>query len=343
MMAGNLRYQRGTGLAGKSMTITLNQQENKAGDPTLAAQGFGRLTDTSPPHFRLPEDLQAAYGFFAEQGFVVLQQSLSSTELAALNSFFDRTQQARPAAWGLAEKRKPHHRNQGLIFSQPLLDYPELDPYTQHSGTWPLVAKILGGAEQVRYSEFNFRETPTDAGFGTMNFHHDAVVEDRLIRRPYLPCDWLCAIHYLTDVTASTPSFCVVPGSNRFETLREAFVEQGNAYVEMPLYGPAGTCVLYDTATFHTRLDGDGRQARRTWHQYYARGGWLQSALPTTDRYFRAPSPALTDWNLIPERLACHSNPATRLFFSHWNSAQGEWAASGFDPAVRAAMPRGEQ
>lgn len=325
------------------MAITLNQQENKAGDPTLAAQGFGRLTSTSPPHFLLPKDLQAAYQFFAEQGFVVLRQCLNKDELAQLHHFFDRSQQERPAAWGLAEKRKPHHRNQGLIFSQPLLDYPELDPFTQHPGSFPLVAKILGGAEHARYSEFNFRETPINAGFGTMNFHHDAVAEDRLIRSPYLPCDWLCAIHYLTDVTKSTPSFCVVPGSNRFETLREVFADQGNEYVEMPLYGPAGTCVLYDTATFHTRLDGDGRQSRRTWHQYYARGGWLQSALPTTDRYVRAPSPSLTDWNLIPERLACHPDPAKRLFFSHWNSAQGEWAASGFDPAVRAAMPRGEQ
>ena len=28
---------------------------------------------------------------------------------------------------------------------------------------------------------------------------------------------------------------------------------------------------------------------------------------------------------------------------SRWNTAQGEWVASGFDLAVRKAMPRGEQ
>ena len=67
--------------------------------------------------------------------------------------------------------------------------------------------------------------------------------------------------------------------------------------------------MLYDTATFHTRLDGDGHRMRRTWHQYYARGGWLRSALPTTNRYVRAPSPVLTDWNLFPERLAMHPGP----------------------------------
>jgi hypothetical protein len=168
------------------------------------------------------------------------------------------------------------------------------------------------------------------------------VVEDRLIREPYLPCDWLCAIHYLTDVVAGTPAFCVVPRSNRFETLAQAFDELGDDYHEVPLRGPAGTCILYDTALFHTRFDGDGKQSRRTWHQYYARGGWLPSSLPTTSRYMRPPTPPLTDWNLFPERLALHPDPAIRRFFSHWNTAQGEWVASGFDPAVRATNPRGD-
>jgi hypothetical protein len=134
----------------------------------------------------------------------------------------------------------------------------------------------------------------------------------------------------------------VVPRSNRYETLAEAFAALGDDYVELPLRGAAGTCILYDTALFHTRLDGDGRRSRRTWHQYYARGGWLPSSLPTTNRYLRAPSPALTDWNLFPERLALHDDPKIRLYFSHWNTAQGEWVASGFDPDVRRAMPRGD-
>jgi len=69
----------------------------------------------------------------------------------------------------------------------------------------------------------------------------------------------------------------------------------------------------------------------------------LRSALPTTDRYVRAPSPVLTNWNLFPERLALHPDPKIRLFFSHWNTAQGEWVASGFDSEVSQGMPRGEQ
>jgi hypothetical protein len=201
----------------------------------------------------------------------------------------------------------------------------------------------LGGHDKVRFSEFNFRETPADAGTGAMNFHHDAATEDRFTRSPYMPCDWLCAIHYLTDVNKHTPSFCVVPKSNRYETLREAYEDLGEDYSEVPIHGQPGTCIIYDTAIYHTRYDGDGRQPRRTWHQYYARGGWLRSSLPTTSRYLRAPSPALTNWNLFPERLVFHADPATRLYFSHWNTAQCEWVASGFDDSVRKSMPRGNQ
>ena len=195
----------------------------------------------------------------------------------------------------------------------------------------------------MRFAEFNLRETPANSGVGAMNFHHDAAIEDRFLRTPYLPCDYLCAIHYLSDVSEANPAFCVVPGSNKFETLKGAHEALGDDYQELPIRGGAGTCILYDTALFHTRLDGDGIQPRRTWHQYYARGGWLQSALPTTNKYRRSPSPVLTDWNLFPERLAMHEDRETRMFFSHWNTAQGEWAASGFDPQVRKAMPRGEQ
>jgi hypothetical protein len=316
-------------------------QENVAGDPARASQGFGRIDERQPPLFR-PEQVDAAFEHFAEQGFVLVGNCLSTRELAQLNGFCDRTQADRPDLWGLGPRRKPHHRDQGLILSQPLLDHPELDSYTRHASTWRLVARILGGEERVRFCEFNFRETPRAAGPGAMNFHHDAVVEDRLIRDPYLPCDWLCAIHYLSDVGAASPAFCVVPKSHRFESLAQAFESLGDGYREVPLRGPAGTCILYDTALFHTRYDGDGHLPRRTWHQYYARGGWLPSSLPTTNRYVRAPSPPLTDWNLLPERLALHPDPKVRLYFSHWNTAQGEWVASGFDADLRRAMPRGE-
>lgn len=248
------------------MEVKLKRQENVSGDKAVATQGFGRVATEHPPTIDPIDALAEAYSYFESNGFVVLDACLSDRELSHLNEFCGRTQVERPERWGLGERRKPHHRGQGLIFSQPLLDYPELDRYTQHPRSYPLVSRILGGEDHVRFSEFNLRETPKNAGIGAMNFHHDAVTPDRLMRKPYLPCDWLCAIHYLSSVEPGTPPFCVVPKSNKFETLREAFEELGSEYREMPIYGKAGTCVLYDTATYHTRLDGDGKQSRRTWH-----------------------------------------------------------------------------
>jgi len=317
----------------------LKQQQNLSGDEKAALQGFGRVTTDSPPVFDPGSAIEAASSFFTANGYVVLSACLDQVEIDHLNEFYDRTQEERPHTWGLRNDRKPHHQQQGLIFSQPLLDYPELDPYTQHRRSFPVVASIFGGEKHVRFSEFNFREAPENAGIGAMNFHHDAVSADRFTRNPYMPCDWLCAIHYLTDVEPGTPAFCVVPKSNTYNTLKDAFQGLGETYLEVPIYGAAGTCVLYDTAIFHTRLDGDGVRSRRTWHQYYARGGWL----PTNTRYVRPPTPVLTNWNLFPERLALHPDPKTRLFFSHWNTAQCEWVASGFADRIRESMPRGSQ
>ena len=322
--------------------VKYKPQDNRSGDASAARQGFGRVSDSAPPQFDPEAELDQACSYFEANGFVALRRCLNPSEIAELNAFYNRTQQEVPEKWGF-DARKPHHREQGLILSQPLLDYPELDDYICHAASYGVVCRLLGGEEHVRFAEFNLREAPSDAGPGSMNFHHDRVIEDRLEREPYHPVDYLCRIHYLTDTQPGTPAFCVVPASNRFETLREAFEEQGDAYREVPIYGPAGTCIIYDSALFHTRLDGDGYQPRRTWHQYFARGGWLRSTLPTTNRYVRAPSPALTDWNLFPERLVFHEDPKIRRLFSHWNTAQGEWVASSFSDEVRDAMPRGNQ
>ena len=60
----------------------------------------------------------------------------------------------------------------------------------------------------------------------------------------------------------------------------------GEEYVELPLYGRAGTCCFYDIACYHTRLDGDGEKMRRTMQHYFSRGGWVEDAEPA-----RVPAP----------------------------------------------------
>ena len=97
--------------------------------------------------------------------------------------------------------------------------------------------------------------------------------------------------------------------------------------MEYRIEGRRGLCCIADSATFHTRLDGDGAAGRRIMHIAYARGGWLQ----LEDGSWRAPSPALFQL-LIPKRLAVSDDAEQRRLFSLWSASMCEWAASGFDP-----------
>ena len=109
------------------MKVRLEKQTNLSGDAKLADQGFGKISDLELRQFSPNNELVEACNFFREFGYAVLSDCLDEKEIEHLNEFYDRTQLDHPEKWGLEGKRKPHHHHQGLIFSQPLLDYPELD------------------------------------------------------------------------------------------------------------------------------------------------------------------------------------------------------------------------
>ena len=104
---------------------------------------------------------------------VCLLGALDEEEVAHLNEFCDRTQETDPKAWGIKRDREGYHINQGLIYSQPWLDNPELDQYAvNHRSFKEIVEAAMGGAKNVRTYEFNFRESPAGAGRMRMGFHH---------------------------------------------------------------------------------------------------------------------------------------------------------------------------
>jgi hypothetical protein len=57
-------------------------------------------------------------------------------------------------------------------------------------------------------------------------------------------------------------------------------------------------------------MAGTCTHGRRTLHAYYSRGS----------------RPVLTNWCLIPERLALHPDPDQRAFYSHWSAAMRDAA-----------------
>ena len=85
---------------------------------------------------------------------------------------------------------------QGQLFF-PLLNYPEFDQTIFHPSSLPLVGAILGGVENVRHIEFNFRGwQPVTSDYG-MSWHPDdcsgglLTLEQRQTRSPYGPPDML--------------------------------------------------------------------------------------------------------------------------------------------------------
>ena len=247
--------------------------------------------------------------FFRAQNYVVLADALSTNDSDFLNAFVDRSEEQIPGEWGIGSANIYSH-------GQILVNHPELDPFTRPATTFPLVEAILGPA--ARFAQFDFRDVPEGIGEkAALHFHRDrgAVPKDYWTANKY-GCVFLCAIYYLNDVAAADTCFCVVPNSQSYETLEEAQVQLGDAYRKIPIRGPAGTAVFYNIGIYHTRVLGPRDAGRRTLHQYFS----------------REPNPPLTNWVLVPRRLAEHPNPATRAYYSQWTDLMREYATADFAP-----------
>ena len=77
--------------------------------------------------------------------------------MAYLNDWYERSQRSHPDDWGCQQGTGAE-----WLYHQPLLEFGELDGYVRHAGHYPLTAALLGGEEHGRFSEFDFRETPSD-------------------------------------------------------------------------------------------------------------------------------------------------------------------------------------
>jgi hypothetical protein len=284
----------------------------------------------------------ACWSFFQRYGFAVINDALGAKEVAFLNNWYDRSQCSHAEAWG-CERGSQHE----WLYHQPLLDFPELDPFVRHPSHYGIVAKLLGGETQTRFSEFDFRETPAGTGGGVSpgndgvfsetvrsQWHADngfggASDPDAVANRDHDSHDYICAMHYLSDVTPRSPAFGVIPYSHRFVPQQPAApgnnsvtvqlaAHLGEGYREIPLYGAAGTCIIYDISLYHSRIDAteEPRCNRRALQTYYS----------------SANAAALTDWVLVPERLVASSDFMTRRFYSLQGKMplQQEYAARGF-------------
>ncbi len=156
-------------------------------------QGFGIRAQRPPPVFDPRTQHVEAFEFWQENRFVVVQ-ALSASEVREMNEIADR-------GW---LRDYAHMPSETMVF-YPLLDYPAVDKFINHSTTMPLISEMLGGWEHVRFQEFNWRYYPENYGapadgvpppgsYG-MRFHPDASLPDRFSRQPYGPPDYVSAFY----------------------------------------------------------------------------------------------------------------------------------------------------
>lgn len=269
---------------------------------------------SSTPTFRR-DQLPELLAFFKANNYAVISDGMNPKDVTFLHDFVDHAQGEHPDEWGISGSRK--------MFShgQILMNYPELDPYVRYTGYFPAVRAILG--DEVRFAQYDFRDAPQGSGREVgMAFHQDRpqITQKNWDETHPYECAYLCSIVYLTDVNEDSPCFCVVPNSHRYPSLDEAKRTMTD-YVEIPIRGKAGTVVLYNIAIFHTRLAGTSDDGRRTQHTYFSRES----------------SPVLTNWVLLPERLALHPDPETRAFYSQWTPAGIEYAKQHFTASESAS------
>ena len=255
-----------------------------------------------------PDQREEIYDFFREQKFAVVSDAMTSPEMQFLRAFVDRSKREIPREWGPDKHGVYSH-------GQILINYPELDPFVRPAVAFPLVDAIMG--PETRFAQFDFRDVSAEAGErSALAFHKDRAHTPREDGDPNRDFDstYVCAIHYLTDVEAENPCFCVVPRSHPYESQEVAKDRMGETYREVEIRGPAGTAVLYDIAIFHTRVPGKVSRGRLTQHSYFS----------------RAQSPPLTKWVMIPKRLAENPDPEQRAFFSQWTGMQKGYVEAGY-------------
>jgi hypothetical protein len=289
-----------------------------------------------------PDDRNGIFSSFRRLGVAVVRSSVPVEQIQRMNNFCDVSQVAAPHLWaGLGDAKPSFQHSQPLIDPEFQRHFPDMDACVRPPSWFQFVEAVLGGTGAARFAEFNFRQIVRGGQPPPMLPHRDRVLPLRGVQSPRHPPDYLCALTYLTDVGPDTPAFAVLPASWAVQPPWDPLLLQ-------PIYGAAGTLILYDNSIVHRRCDPltSSHPGRRTMHQYFSRGGWTRpecwennlrsKIVHVSSSVARPPTPALTEFVLIPPLLALHVDVSTRVFYSHWSAAMGEWAASGFPALIQA-------
>jgi ectoine hydroxylase-related dioxygenase (phytanoyl-CoA dioxygenase family) len=198
------------------------------------------------------------YEFFKENGYAVLGKVLSDDEVARHEEAFDRNRKECQHLWFYQGHDTHQTGNMDTITS-----WPEVDDIVRHPGILPVVQELMGG--EMSILEVSARHMDVHPGTPKIpqQWHRDT---PHNTDHP-LGVEYIQAMVYLTDVTEETHCFAISPQGLDDPVLDTE--EQLKKAGGKPLYGPAGTAILFNASTLHAGTIRSSAVERKTVQTYF--------------------------------------------------------------------------
>ena len=223
--------------------------------------------------------LHAAEEQFNKDGFVVIPNALSSSQLKHLNAAFDRYYHEFPQEWA--------HFSESFINTADVLPRTsDFDEVIENPVVLPLMQKLLG--DKVAFEELGLMiRNPTDNTGELKGWHRD-IIRDYDRRHEI---NAISVVYYLTDVTENDHCFSIIPGTH--DRLLDVRPSEVTSDMAVDAHGPAGSAFVFHARCIHAGKLRTGSAQRRTMHLYYERYG----------------EPRTNQWTQIPPRLYLKDDP----------------------------------
>lgn len=237
------------------------------------------------PSSQLHEQLE----YYQTNGYVTISDALAGNEIEEINETVNADLHENASLW--------ENRGNAHLTVHALLCHSVMDKTMRPSRLLPLLEAIMGPELCAEEHSVRIRK-PNPDGELECHWHRDATRPDADV--PYLT-RYLSVVFYLSDVDHTTHTFSVIPGSHD-KDLRP--LESFDMDLAHHIEGPAGTAILFNTATFHAGNVRHTNKERRTIHIYCGRA---------SDRY-------LSNYTIFPQRLLKSENQAERCYYGRPNA-----------------------
>jgi len=233
--------------------------------------------------------MEEAVEFFRQNGYWIIPQALSRSEVDALNQAIDADRKAYPSLW-MSRGEGGRFQSVSVLLTQMVFDRT-----IYHPAVLPLVEELMGG--EVRFEELSamVRE-PLEGEPPASVWHRDT---GHLPEHP-LALRNLSVVYYLTDVDEDTHCFGVVPEDA--EAKRKLPADKDGSRGQ-GLYGRAGAAIFFNAGSCHAGVVRRTPADRRTIHIYYGHPS----------------QPHLSNFTVVPRRLLEAPQEEIRRLFSRPN------------------------